>query len=413
MSNKPIQRSSTAPSIARAYASLGLPTSSSTASWVDRTSTSASHRPSAVSRDSNSRPTKRRKEEEYDSPHHKKTPISRVSSDSSWVDVSPVVETTASTSTSKQSAAQVARSNSAPQPVGSSVGNQAAPASSRASLVASATWPSLGQGSNQVESSSSTTKSASHLRIHKIRTADLKVTIIAHCPIAQSAMDAVQLPYGIQRELARGVTTDLWNWQAVLAKLHLFKDFPKSAAGAYKVASLMLDKPLGSAVDLDVWEELDREQLAILENQGRGLGLQGDWEGVADWYGGRLQQIVKFKEAKDGSLTLELLPLEKRRSFRFARFAGSRRILILRRPKELTPKMQEALCGKFVLCGRVYVPFHTKDTSTYMVEVDEDYQRRPSVHEGDGSRMSLRLFFRAFNDLDLNGDQQMDGAIGP
>ena len=38
--------------------------------------------------------------------------------------------------------------------------------------------------------------------------------------------------------------------------------------------------------------EYDREQDAIVENRGRGMGLMGTWGKVDDWYGGRIQQIV-------------------------------------------------------------------------------------------------------------------------
>lgn len=31
--------------------------------------------------------------------------------------------------------------------------------------------------------------------------------------------------------------------------------------------------------------EYDREQLALVENKGRGLGTMGQWEGKDNWYG--------------------------------------------------------------------------------------------------------------------------------
>src|SRR5438046_892342 len=45
-------------------------------------------------------------------------------------------------------------------------------------------------------------------------------------------------------------------------------------------------------------EELEREKKACTEGSGRGLGLMGKWEGIEDWYGGRIQQVARLEEVK-------------------------------------------------------------------------------------------------------------------
>ena len=73
---------------------------------------------------------------------------------------------------------------------------------------------------------------------------------------------------------------------------------------------------------------MEREQKAILENAGRGLGLRGPWEGEQNWYGGIVQQVARLEE-EGGRFKIRLCRLEMRKSYRFARFLGSRRLLRL------------------------------------------------------------------------------------
>ncbi|KAF8053860.1 hypothetical protein FPV67DRAFT_1703475 [Lyophyllum atratum] len=103
-------------------------------------------------------------------------------------------------------------------------------------------------------------------------------------------------------------------------------------------------------------KELDREQAAIIENEGRGLGLMGTWYEEPDWYGGQIQQLARLAP-HNGSYKVHLDPVEKRRSYRLARFLGSRRVLQLRIPddmaKQESPAIKEFLLQKFIL------PIHT------------------------------------------------------
>ena len=155
-------------------------------------------------------------------------------------------------------------------------------------------------------------------------------------------------------------------------------------------------------------KEYDREQGAILEGQSRGLGLRGEWKGVPDWYGGRIEQVVKLSKV-NGDFAYRLLRPALTKSTRFARFLGSRRILKVKLPKNLRFEKDsgviEHLSGPFVLCGRVFVPFASKEGSAYMMEVDEDEDREPDSAQGDGTRMSLWDFIQWHNPFALNENQ--------
>lgn len=153
---------------------------------------------------------------------------------------------------------------------------------------------------------------------------------------------------------------------------------------------------------------MDREQAAILENCERGLGLMGEWKGDPNWHGGQIQQLARLVRYQ-GSYKVHLEPMEKRRSYRLARFLGSRRILQLRVPGELVKKESDALKNyllqKFILCGRVFVPFCSKDSGVYLVETDENYQRCMVMDFGDQFRRSFSEIIQWHNPLDLNKDQ--------
>jgi RNA dependent RNA polymerase len=149
-------------------------------------------------------------------------------------------------------------------------------------------------------------------------------------------------------------------------------------------------------------KELDREQAAIEENKSRGLGLMGEWKGVTNWYGGQVQQIMRLVK-HDTSYKLTLEPMEKRRSYRFARFYGSRRFLQVRMSEDLLRKENDAIraffVAKFILCGRVFVPFHSKDGGLYMVETNEDWDRKSGDWCGDQFRKPFREFINWHNPL--------------
>jgi hypothetical protein len=155
-------------------------------------------------------------------------------------------------------------------------------------------------------------------------------------------------------------------------------------------------------------EELDREQLAIIENRERGLGLMGEWHGEQDWHGGQIQQLARL-EKSNNLYVIHLEPMEKRRSHRFARYLGSRRMIQLRIPDDLVNKelrnVTDYLSQKFVLCGRVFVSLHAKENSVYMIETNEDYERQPGSWCGDEYRRTFADVVDWHNPLGLNKNQ--------
>lgn len=74
------------------------------------------------------------------------------------------------------------------------------------------------------------------------------------------------------------------------------------------------------------------------------------------------------------------------------------------RPNNAT-KVRELLSKKFVLCGRVFVPFAIKDGKVYFVETDEDFDRAPHDEQCDQFRLSYIQFIEWYNPLELNKDQ--------
>ncbi|KAH9176853.1 RNA dependent RNA polymerase-domain-containing protein [Lactarius sanguifluus] len=228
--------------------------------------------------------------------------------------------------------------------------------------------------------------------------------IISHSQNAQRLMERRKISWGVQYELARGVLAERWKWEdvtdGVLERLQ-----GSNAVAAPRVRSVMADAMgqgnTGHHGDFGVttrelWDEYDREQEAILERKSRGLGLMGEWKGIKDWYGGRIQQ-------SNGTFRYRLDQPGMQRSNRFARFLGSRRILQVKLSKDLQfakeSGIPEHLGSRFLFCGRVFAPFAAKDSS--------DVDRNLDPHQGDDTRISLWDFIEWHNPLSKNMNQPM------
>jgi RNA-dependent RNA polymerase len=99
--------------------------------------------------------------------------------------------------------------------------------------------------------------------------------------------------------------------------------------------------------------------------------------------------------------------MQMTRSHRFARFLGSRRLLQIKLSASRRDVAHERqfLLQKFVLCGRVFIPFSTKDGKVYLMETDENYERSAVPIQGDHYRISLQDFVRWHNPMDFNRNQ--------
>ena len=102
--------------------------------------------------------------------------------------------------------------------------------------------------------------------------------------------------------------------------------------------------------------------------------------------------------------------MTKRKSNRFARFLGSRRMLQVKLPdddkimRDRSDAIRKFMMSKFVLCGRVFAAFASKDGKVFLMETNEDYER---VGDGpsDCGRISVEDFVRWHNPMELNSKQ--------
>ena len=263
-------------------------------------------------------------------------------------------------------------------------------------------------------------------RSHRLVNTKNNCVIIAHDRVAQKHMDELRTPWSVQYEIARGVGLGLWAWDDVTeATLQELRGQGWNAYSTRRVGDVFGDS-LGQQ-KLEIWYtsfvvpsranltafrvELEREQKAIVEDATRGLGLMGEWMGVTDWYGGRIQQIACLVKTSD-NYALQLGAMQKvGRSHRLGRLLGSRRILQVKIPKDVlydqqeTDQLKDFLSHEFVLCGRVFEVFSVKDGKVYLVETDSSYDRTPMDSEGDQHRKSLRSLVDWYNPLELNGNQ--------
>ncbi|KAI6120941.1 RNA dependent RNA polymerase-domain-containing protein [Pisolithus croceorrhizus] len=184
----------------------------------------------------------------------------------------------------------------------------------------------------------------------------------------QSLLDRKRVPWGTIFELARGVTNGSWLWSDITGE-YVDQLCGTNAETAPRVSKIITGKWANMAVEAsEVWAEYDREQAAIMEHKGRGLGGMGLWHG------------------KDNEQP------EVRRSHRFGRYLGSRRILQIRVPETLLHQRGHEVrrffeCHKFILCGRVFLPFHAKEGG------------------GDHYRLSFMDFINWHNPFKLNSHQ--------
>lgn len=146
----------------------------------------------------------------------------------------------------------------------------------------------------------------------------------------------------------------------------------------------------------------------IFDKSDHGLGLKGAYDGIPNWYGGRIQQLGHLEKVGQG-YKIQLGQMESQRSYRFARYYGSRRFLQIHIPKKLLREALENVkhffTAKFLLCGRIFVPFSSKGAKVYLVETDENCGRTNQRWCADETRISFRDFINWHNPIEENWDQ--------
>lgn len=147
----------------------------------------------------------------------------------------------------------------------------------------------------------------------------------------------------------------------------------------------------------------------MLEKKERGLGLMGAFEGVPDWYGGRVQFIVRLVQPATGQYRFEMEPPEMRKSTRLGRDLGSRRILHARIGEQPMRNDRDGIIKslerKFIIGGRVFLALPPKEDSMYLVEDTEDFERFSRKEFGDDLRLSYGEVLDRYNPMALNVNQ--------
>ena len=80
---------------------------------------------------------------------------------------------------------------------------------------------------------------------------DLGAIVIAHNEEAQRILDDNKLAWGVQYELARGVSAGLWEWEAIGASVHRLKGMNVEAA--FKVERIMRSQDTSRPADSQIW----------------------------------------------------------------------------------------------------------------------------------------------------------------
>ncbi|KAJ8078467.1 hypothetical protein PM082_012749 [Marasmius tenuissimus] len=241
------------------------------------------------------------------------------------------------------------------------------------------------------------------------KTPMLSPHVIAHFPELQPLFDdpARGVGWGVQWTLVRGVTRGDWTVSDIINKIDRLSG--PDGEKLHLVSSIMRERD-SKSLDNAIGQELDREQAAIMENKGRGLGLMGEWHGAQNWYGGGVQFVATLEQTRDRKYELHLEPIEMKRSNRYSRLLGSRRMLQIRLQVNLhTPEDKDALIAflskSFVLNGRIFLPIPPKDNVLYAIEVNADYGRESQAKLGDHYRWTLGQFLDWHNCVEGNDNQ--------
>ncbi|KAG2045920.1 hypothetical protein BDR06DRAFT_977863 [Suillus hirtellus] len=227
----------------------------------------------------------------------------------------------------------------------------------------------------------------------------LNIVDISHCQKAQPVLDRHEVAWGTIFEQARGITHGMWTFQA-MTEHRLRKLEGTNAQSAWKVVTVMADKePSRMEAPSELWPKYHQEQFARVENKGHDLGTMGQWEGKDYRYRGKIQQVATVVKAGT-CFKLEREKPEIRRSHLLSRVLWFRQILQARMPNTLTydnvgsDLRKYFISRKFVLCGRVVVPFHAKEGNVCLFKTNQNIDKQTNLREGDSHRLTLYQFVK-------------------
>ena len=81
---------------------------------------------------------------------------------------------------------------------------------------------------------------------------ELAFQIVAHNNEVQKELDAMNISWGVQYELARGITANLWTWEEIRTE-QLQKLKGTNVQAAYRVANVMRNRPISVRQGLSLW----------------------------------------------------------------------------------------------------------------------------------------------------------------
>ncbi|KAJ3515971.1 hypothetical protein NLJ89_g1430 [Agrocybe chaxingu] len=228
----------------------------------------------------------------------------------------------------------------------------------------------------------------------------------------QHFMNAQKLPYGVQYEIARFISIDNREEALRLKYSDIFTERVTELASlvtneaAVPATFKIIVKKKSELDDEDEerwkrlfakehaaktpWQELDREEAALLNDPYGGLGFKQTGESL-EWHGGqvlfhgKLHDISPKNCRKEPKYKMTLEPAELGPSNMFARRFGSKHFFRLKLTKGVLNKSAEHLMTylqkPLLLCGGVFRAFYAKDTNIFYVKTNE---------RTDGTRVLVR-----------------------
>ncbi|CAA7259841.1 unnamed protein product [Cyclocybe aegerita] len=220
--------------------------------------------------------------------------------------------------------------------------------------------------------------------------------------IMQHFMNSKKLPYGVQYEIARFISVDSREEALRLKYSNILTEqvtelaslvtneaaVPATFKVIFKKKSEIDDEDEERWKRLfakehaakDPWQELDREEAALLNDPYGGLGFKPTGESL-EWHGGqvlfhgKLHDISPKNCKKEPKYKMTLEPAELGPSNMFARRFGSKHFFRLKLTKGVLNKSAEHLMTylqkPLLLCSGVFRAFYAKDTNVFYVKTNE------------------------------------------